>query len=104
MIPDVLVRPGAVLGILGGGQLGRMIALAARPLGYRVHVLDPDPHCAASPVVGRGADVVTLEIETVSTAALEACDLEAPLRPSAAVVTTVQDRVFQKRWLEMRDF
>ncbi len=37
------ILPGATLGILGGGQLGRMTAMAARPLGYRVHVLDPDP-------------------------------------------------------------
>ena len=47
------VFPGATIGILGGGQLGRMTALAARAMGYRVHVLDPDPACAARPVVER---------------------------------------------------
>ncbi|MBS2026225.1 MAG: 5-(carboxyamino)imidazole ribonucleotide synthase, partial [Deltaproteobacteria bacterium] len=46
-----VILPGATLGILGGGQLGRMTALAARSLGYEVRVLDPDPGCAARPVV-----------------------------------------------------
>ncbi len=111
-----LIAPGATLGVLGGGQLGRMIALAARPLGYRVHVLDPDPNCAASAVVDRvvaggfddaraaaelaaGVDVVTLEIEQLGADALAACAARAPLRPSASVVGVVQDRVRQKRWL-----
>ena len=44
------ILPGSTLGILGGGQLGRMIAMAARTLGYRVAVMDPDPHCACAPV------------------------------------------------------
>src|SRR5436309_794603 len=46
MAPTIL--PGATIGILGGGQLGRMTAMAARTLGYDVHVLDPDPDCAAA--------------------------------------------------------
>jgi 5-(carboxyamino)imidazole ribonucleotide synthase len=93
-----------------------MTALAARPLGYRVHVLDPDPLCAASPVVervhaaafddaaafaefARGVDVVTLEIEKLGAEALRAAEEHAPLRPSAAALRTVQDRLRQKRWL-----
>jgi phosphoribosylaminoimidazole carboxylase (NCAIR synthetase) len=47
------ILPGATIGILGGGQLGRMTAMAARTLGYDVHVLDPDPECAARAVVDR---------------------------------------------------
>ena len=44
------VAPGSTIGILGGGQLGRMTAMAARSLGYHIHVLDPEPECAARPV------------------------------------------------------
>ena len=74
------ILPGATIGILGGGQLGRMTAMAARSLGYRIHVMDPDPSCPARFVVdacfegdwddahaaaglARGSDVVTLEID-----------------------------------------
>ena len=49
----MLIRPGATLGVLGGGQLGRMFALAARSLGYRVNVLDPAPNCPAAAVADR---------------------------------------------------
>ena len=48
-----IVRPGSTIGILGGGQLGRMTAMAARAMGYHVHVLDPDAECAASAVADR---------------------------------------------------
>src|SRR5581483_7601536 len=82
------ILPGATIGILGGGQLGRMTAMAARSLGYRVQVLDPDRSCPASFVVdscftaayndvnaaahlARGSDVVTLEIEQIAIASLE---------------------------------
>jgi len=109
------------LGILGGGQLGRMTALAARPLGYRVHVLDPDAACAARPVVervvvapfddpagaaelARGVDVVTLEIEQIAQAALAAAERLVPVRPAPAVLHVVQDRVRQKRWLAAQGF
>ena len=115
------VPPGSVIGILGGGQLGRMTALAARSMGYRVHVLDPDPSCAAAPVVerviaapfddaraaatlARGVSVVTLEIEKIAPAALAAAEEHAPLRPGPGVLHVVQDRVRQKRWLSERGF
>jgi 5-(carboxyamino)imidazole ribonucleotide synthase len=84
-----IIAPGSTIGILGGGQLGRMTAMAARTLGYHVHVLDPDPACSASAVADRvvaakfddadaaadlaaHCDVVTLEIEQIGVAALEA--------------------------------
>src|SRR5947207_12952374 len=83
-----IIRPGATIGILGGGQLGRMTAMAARTLGYNVHVLDPDANCSASAVADRviaarfddadaaaelaqHCDVVTLEIEQIAPAALD---------------------------------
>src|SRR5580692_7271365 len=82
-----IVRPGGLLAILGGGQLGRMTAMAARTMGYRVRVLDPEAKCPASfvadeTIVGKwddvdsakqlatGADVVTLEIEQIGVDAL----------------------------------
>jgi 5-(carboxyamino)imidazole ribonucleotide synthase len=115
------VLPGGTIGILGGGQLGRMTALAARELGYRIHVLDPDPSCAASPVaervvaapfddaeaaaeLARGVDVVTLEIEKIAGEALAAAARCAPLRPSSEVLRIVRDRGTQKEWLAGRGF
>jgi 5-(carboxyamino)imidazole ribonucleotide synthase len=115
------ILPPSTIGILGGGQLGRMTALAARGMGYRVHVLDPDANCAASPVVervvvgafddanaaaelARGCDVVTLEIEKIGPAALEAVTAHAPLRPGVEVVRIVQHRGRQKTWLADHGF
>jgi len=110
------ILPGATIGILGGGQLGRMTAMAARSLGYRVQVLDPDPSCPARFVVdscfsaswddahsaadlARGSDVVTLEIEQIPISTMEAAAHYAPVRPSARVLEIVQDRIRQKQWL-----
>jgi 5-(carboxyamino)imidazole ribonucleotide synthase len=116
-----MILPGSTLGILGGGQLGRMTAMAARSLGYRVQVMDPDPSCPARFVVdacfvgtwndaraaadlARGSDVVTLEIEQISPAALEAASRHAPLRPGADLLAMVQDRIRQKKWLAAHNF
>ena len=110
------ILPPATIGILGGGQLGRMTALAARSLGFGVQVLDPNPNCAARPVVdrvvvaafddphgaaelARGCDVITIEIEQIAPAALEAAQQHAPVRPSASVLGVVRDRARQKAWL-----
>lgn len=115
------ILPGATVGFLGGGQLGRMAAMSARALGYRVHALDPDPSCACRPVVEKcvtasfedaaaaaemaaGCGVVTIEIEKVSLASMDAAARLAPVRPSSAVLAVVQDRVTQKRWLESHGF
>lgn len=116
-----MIQPGATIGILGGGQLGRMTGLAARSLGYDVHVLDPDPNCPASVIASRtvaarfdDADaaaslaeqcaVVTLEIEQIGTAALAAVAARTPLRPSAEAVHVIQDRIRQKTWLATNGF
>jgi 5-(carboxyamino)imidazole ribonucleotide synthase len=115
------ILPGSTIGILGGGQLGRMMAMAARTLGYHVRALDPDASCAARFVVdklvtasfedagaaaelARGCDVVTLEIEKVSQASLQAAARHAPVRPDASVLEIVQDRIKQKQWLARRGF
>lgn len=116
-----LIPPGATIGFLGGGQLGRMTALAARAMGYRIHVLDPDAHCSAAPVadrcvaapfddveaareLARHCQVVTLEIEQIATAVLDAAREYAPTRPSSAIVGMVQDRARQKEWLAKNGF
>ena len=110
------ILPGATIGILGGGQLGRMTAMAARSLGYRVQVMDPDPSCPARFVVdacfegswddakaaadlARGCDVVTLEIEQVSLEGLRAAARYAPVRPGESLLAIIQDRITQKEWL-----
>jgi 5-(carboxyamino)imidazole ribonucleotide synthase len=115
------ILPGATIGFLGGGQLGRMSAMAARSLGYGVHALDPDPNCAARAVVDRvitgrfddeGAavelarhcDVVTLEIEQIAAGSLRAALRHAPVRPGPMVLDIVRDRGRQKAWLRERGF
>ena len=116
-----MIEPGSIIGILGGGQLGRMTGMAARSLGYDVHVLDPDPNCPASVIASRTiaarfddpeaaaalaerCAVVTLEIEQIGSAALAAVAERTPLRPSAAAVHVIQDRIRQKRWLAEHGF
>ena len=113
--------PGATIGIFGGGQLGRLTAMAARSMGYRIHVLDPDPGCPARFVVdqcveaawddareaarlARGCDVVTLEIEQISLASMNAAASLVPVRPSESVLEVIQDRIVQKDWLLRNGF
>ncbi|HEY4381200.1 MAG TPA: 5-(carboxyamino)imidazole ribonucleotide synthase [Acidobacteriaceae bacterium] len=113
--------PGATIGIFGGGQLGRLTAMAARSMGYRIHVLDPDPGCPARFVVdqcveadwtdareaarlARGCDVVTLEIEQISLASMNSAASYVPVRPSESVLEVIQDRIVQKDWLLRNGF
>jgi 5-(carboxyamino)imidazole ribonucleotide synthase len=109
--------PGATIGVLGGGQLGRMLAMAARRMGYRVCVLDPDPSgptgqfadevvvgalsdASAALELGARCQVATLDTEHVPHAVLEALELRVPVRPSAKVLRTIQDRLVQKTFLD----
>jgi 5-(carboxyamino)imidazole ribonucleotide synthase len=115
------IVPGATIGLLGGGQLGRMTALAAREMGYDVRVLDPEANCPACPVatstivaawddvdaatqLARSSDVVTIEIERVGIACLEAAARYVPTHPGAAVLAIVQHRERQKDWLVSQGF
>jgi 5-(carboxyamino)imidazole ribonucleotide synthase len=115
------ILPGGLLAILGGGQLGRMTAMAARTMGYRVRVMDPEANCPASfiadeVIVGRwgdaeaarrlatGADVVTLEIEQIGVDALREVARLAPLRPGVEPVRIIQDKTLQKTWLAENGF
>ncbi len=109
------IAPGARIGILGGGQLGRMTALAAARLGYRTVVLCPEPDCPASQVtdatitapyedpaalaqLADAADVVTLEFENLPVEALELLAARVPVRPGAGVLRISQDRLLEKRF------
>lgn len=115
------ILPGATIGIFGGGQLGRMTAMAARAMGYRIHVLDPDPACPARFVVdecieagwddsreaanlARACDVITLEIEQISPASMESAGAFAPVRPGRAMLAILQNRIEQKDWLRRNGF
>jgi 5-(carboxyamino)imidazole ribonucleotide synthase len=115
------VRPGGLLAILGGGQLGRMMAMAARTMGYHVRVMDPEAACPASfvvdeTIVGRwddvdaarwlatDADAVTLEIEQIGVDALAEVARIAPLRPGVEPIRIIQDKTLQKTWLAENGF
>lgn len=116
-----IIPPGGLLAILGGGQLGRMTAIAARTMGYRVRVMDPEAACPASFVVDEtivgcwddvdaarrlatGADAVTLEIEQIGADALEEVERIAPLRPGVEPIRIIQDKTLQKTWLAENGF
>ncbi len=119
-VPPV-VGPGGTIAILGGGQLGRMTAMAARTMGYHVRVMDPAADCPASyvvdeTIVGRwddadaarrlaaGADAVTLEIEQIGVDALKRVAEIAPLRPGVEPIRIIQDKTLQKAWLAENGF
>ena len=115
--PDAApILPGAILGVLGSGQLGRMFAMAAARLGYRVHVFAPEPDAPAADVAyrqtvapfedadavaefARSVDVVTFEFENIPVAATETAARLAPVRPSGRVLHTCQDRLREKGFL-----
>jgi 5-(carboxyamino)imidazole ribonucleotide synthase len=109
--------PGATIGVLGGGQLGRMMALAARRMGYRICVLDRDARCPTGQVaddvvvgtlddlesartVAERSAVVTLDTEHVPAALLDTIAEICPVRPGPSVLATIQDRMAQKRFLD----
>ncbi|MBK1695893.1 5-(carboxyamino)imidazole ribonucleotide synthase [Rhodovibrio salinarum] len=110
------LAPGSVIGILGGGQLGRMAALAAYPLGYRVHVYTPKADDPATQVTDRttiasyddaealaafaqAVDVVTYEFENVPARTAEILGESVPLRPRPGVLAICQDRLKEKDFL-----
>ena len=113
--------PGATIGILGSGQLGRMSAMAAKAMGYRVVIFDtvkdgPATSCADLTIVapfddtdalGRFAlaiDVATVEFENIPVGALEFLEEKVPVRPSSRVVRICQDRVLEKEFLRDHGF
>ena len=110
------ILPGATIGVLGSGQLGRMFAMAARRMGYRVHTLSPDEDTPTGQVAdleinasfddfdgirafSRNVDVVTFEFENVSAAAAEVASEHAPVRPNGHVLHITQQRAREKGFL-----
>ena len=107
---------GATIGILGGGQLGRMLAVAAARLGFRTHIYDPGANPPAGDVAhavttapyddlaalrafGVAVDVITYEFENIPTAALDLLETLKPIRPSRQALATAQDRLLEKGFL-----
>ncbi len=111
------LAPGAVIGILGGGQLGRMLSIAASRLGLRSHIFDPGANPPAGQVAefvttasyddldalnafGRSVDVITYEFENIPTEALDALEALAPIRPGRQALAVSQDRLTEKEFLQ----
>jgi 5-(carboxyamino)imidazole ribonucleotide synthase len=116
-----VILPGATLGLLGGGQLGRMFTVAARTLGYRVTVVDPDPHAPAAefatghlaadytdPValdrLAATCAAVTTEFENAPAAALDALANRTVVRPAGSSVAVAQDRRREKEFFSKNGF
>ena len=116
-----MIGPGKAIGILGGGQLGRMFAQAAQSLGYRVHVYEPSGPSPAGavadretvaaygdlPALGefaRSVEVATYEFENIPVEPLEAIAKLVGLHPSPGVLRTCQNRRREKAWLRANGF
>jgi len=114
--PSDPILPGATIGVLGGGQLGRMFAMAARRLGYRVHTLAPEHDTPTGQIsdvevvasyddldavraFAQQVDVVTFEFENVSTAAATAAEAFAFVRPNGQALHVAQHRFREKTFL-----
>jgi len=110
------LAPGATIGILGGGQLGRMLSVAAARLGFKSCVFEPGGDCPASHVAnyhfqaayedddalrrfGEAVDVITYEFENIPTSALDILESLAPVRPGREALRVSQDRITEKDFL-----
>jgi 5-(carboxyamino)imidazole ribonucleotide synthase len=110
------ILPGATIGVLGSGQLGRMFAIAARRMGYRVHTFSPDLDTPTGQIAdvevvaayddlgavakfARQVAVVTFEFENVPTATAQAAARAAPVRPEGSILHTTQQRIREKSFL-----
>lgn len=110
------LAPGSTIGILGGGQLGRMLSVAASRLGYRCHIFEPGANPPAGDVAhavttagyddakalehfAKSVDVVTYEFENIPTSALDLIEALAPIRPGREALWVSQDRLTEKTWL-----
>jgi 5-(carboxyamino)imidazole ribonucleotide synthase len=111
-----IIGPGSTIGVLGGGQLGRMFAMAARRLGYRVHTLAPDHDTPTGQIsdlevnaeygdldavrrFAQAVDVVTFEFENVPAAAAAEAEAHAIVRPSGRALAIAQHRIREKTFL-----
>ncbi len=111
-----MILPDSILGVLGGGQLGRMFTMAARTMGYQVWVLDPDAQSPAGAVANRHLQAmytdetalsemrehcaaVTTEFENVPAQTLEYFEEKLPVRPSSKAVAIARDRIIEKTFI-----
>jgi len=111
-----MLEPGATIGILGGGQLGRMLALAAARLGYKCHIYAPEPDSPAFDVVGaktcaayddkaaleafaEAVDVITYEFENVPAKTAAILSAHRPVLPDPHILETTQDRLAEKNFI-----
>ena len=110
------LAPGATIGILGGGQLGRMLSVAASRLGFKTVIFEPGGYCPASHVANyhhkadyddeaalkafaHAADVITYEFENIPTSALDIVEAITPVRPGRTALRVSQDRLTEKAFL-----
>ena len=117
----MMILPGNTLGMLGGGQLGRMFTIAARSMGYEVIVLDPDTFspagrlasqhicakyddAAALNAMNKSCAAITTEFENIPAEILEQLAVNLPVRPGARAVTITQDRSHEKTFLRDKGF
>ena len=108
---------GATIGILGGGQLGRMLSVAAARLGLKTHIFEPGANAPAGDVAhavttasyddaaaltafGKSVDVITYEFENIPTSALDLLEALAPIHPGRQALATSQDRLTEKAFLQ----
>ena len=115
------ILPGATIGVLGSGQLGRMFAIAARELGYRIQIYSPDNDTPAGHIAdvewaaryddlervrefARGVDVVTFEFENVLSITTDAVAEIVPVRPAGRVLHVTQQRLREKTFLHDNGF
>jgi 5-(carboxyamino)imidazole ribonucleotide synthase len=116
-----MIFPDATLGMIGGGQLGRMFTIAARTMGYRVIILDPDPHSpagriadqhiqadfhdhAALDMLGDSCVAITTEFENIPVESLSRLQRHCPVHPAPEILAMTQNRLLEKTFLDEHEF
>ena len=118
---ETVIPPGSTIGLLGGGQLGRMFAIAARRMGYRVHTFEPSPDSPAGQISDRefngsyadwdlletfvqSVDVVTFEFENIPSEVMDRISRSKPVHPRTEVLHICQNREREKNFLRKQDY
>ena len=118
---SAIVLPGSTIGVFGSGQLGRMFAIEARKMGYRVHTFSPDTDTPTGQIAdletsakyddldavrefARSVNVVTFEFENVPSATMEVAAEFVPVHPRGHILHTTQNRLREKTWLADNGF
>ncbi len=118
---EMVIPPGSTIGLLGGGQLGRMFAIAARRMGYRVHTFEPSPDSPAGQISDRefngsytdwdlleafvqSVDVVTFEFENIPSDVVEKISQSKPVHPRSEVLHICQNREREKTFLRKHHY